>query len=494
MEQLFRDMALVEALSITFEDSDADLARLFMSEQMNIPNARKFVRRLQQDPRIPNEYTCSGEESEAILQQFFEQQPIRLCYLNRNELKCLFKSRFRLRTPEDLENFVENHLDNIDEVGDLEGVSEVELRDYLADLLGIEVYDTLDLNRLELLQLYAIRARGFSDPHLRISRLVGNDGRRVCHIRCMLDGSQSVLEVRKSLGYVNENNSFTAYLSTNVYPALSALLGERPDFKAIRTGCERAGYRRRPQIQVQTSHSSEGINFTIKIDINPSEVDLQMIWGLHRTLVRLTQDNDLAIRDVTEGCLKITFRGSVTGYQRIRELWESGQLGERMGIPATIIDVRREWSVQEWLQHGISTAAQQLGWRRIELEPVALSYGAESRPSGDRNLSARAISRQLEIEGQRYELRVFLSPESTSERTLWRIQLQNLNPAGEIPSGFKLRLLTEDRNPFEGNEDTSATAEKELYIDVYLEPEEGLILETEPSPDQLFSGTEVLRF
>ncbi|MEH2014085.1 MAG: hypothetical protein V7K65_21900 [Nostoc sp.] len=39
-----------------------------------------------------------------------------------------------------------------------------------------------------------------------------------------------------------------------------------------------------------------------------------------------------------------------------------------------------------------------------------------------------------------------------------------------MPRGFKLRLLTEDLQPFPNNEDIPITAVKQLYVEIALEP------------------------
>ena len=52
-----------------------------------------------------------------------------------------------------------------------------------------------------------------------------------------------------------------------------------------------------------------------------------------------------------------------------------------------------------------------------------------------------------------------------------------------IPQGFTLRLLTENGKEFLGNEDIAITAVESLYLEVALDPGEGLIWEIEPTPE-----------
>jgi hypothetical protein len=53
-------------------------------------------------------------------------------------------------------------------------------------------------------------------------------------------------------------------------------------------------------------------------------------------------------------------------------------------------------------------------------------------------------------------------------------------------------LLTEDLQPFENNEDTAINPVDMLYVEVILEPGEGLVWETEPVAEDY--EQEVLRF
>ncbi|MBD2611277.1 MAG: DUF1822 family protein [Nostoc sp. ZfuVER08] len=144
-----------------------------------------------------------------------------------------------------------------------------------------------------------------------------------------------------------------------------------------------------------------------------------------------------------------------------------------------------QWSIQQWLQTGVSNLAQQLGWgmTRLQLAPRRV----RSRENAQSNV---CLLRQLTIADYTCELRVF--PRENFTENVWRFELQNANPDEIIPVGFKLRLLTEDLQPFMNNEDTATQASDRLYVDVELEPGEGLVWEVEPTPDGY--EREILRF
>ncbi|MDJ0745496.1 MAG: DUF1822 family protein [Xenococcaceae cyanobacterium MO_167.B27] len=139
-------------------------------------------------------------------------------------------------------------------------------------------------------------------------------------------------------------------------------------------------------------------------------------------------------------------------------------------------------SVKQWLQTGIDEFTQRFGWRNSQLQAGLARDIQEAAP-------LTYLSRQLTIAGQVYELRII--PEDM-EANVWRFELQSLQVGGLIPGGFKLRLLTEELEEFEDNEDIATTAVGQLVVVVELESGEGLVWETEPLPDNY--DREILRF
>ncbi|WP_414588518.1 DUF1822 family protein [Scytonema sp. PCC 10023] len=169
------------------------------------------------------------------------------------------------------------------------------------------------------------------------------------------------------------------------------------------------------------------------------------------------------------------------------ELW--GALLEHGGWRQRLYERRQglseQWSIQQWLQAGVSHLAQELGWGMTSMQLA--SRGVRSR---EPQQSSIYLSRRLTLAGNPYELHVF--PRGNLEDRIWRFELRNANPNEMIPAGFKLRLLTEDLQPFINNEDTAKEAIAQLYVDVVLEPGEGLVWEIEPTPDGY--DREILRF
>ncbi len=142
---------------------------------------------------------------------------------------------------------------------------------------------------------------------------------------------------------------------------------------------------------------------------------------------------------------------------------------------------RESQSVQTWIRSGLFSAAQSLGW-----QPRQCSL------AGSRSLQS-GLAKPLTIVGNPYELRVFPLDELRDESSAmtWRFELRSA-VNDRIPAGFKLRLLTEDLQPMDHNEDVAVGEPETLFIDVMLEAGEGLVWEVEPAAEAF--DREILRF
>ena len=141
-----------------------------------------------------------------------------------------------------------------------------------------------------------------------------------------------------------------------------------------------------------------------------------------------------------------------------------------------------QWSIPQWLQANGSNFAQSLGWLQQEFVQVRSGMRSQEKILG--------LRRQIIIAGNTYEFRIL--PSGHPEEHIWRFELRSSSPGSIIPIGFKLRLLTEDLQVFENNEDTATTSVDILYVEVMLEPGEGLVWEIEPIPEDY--DREILRF
>lgn len=143
--------------------------------------------------------------------------------------------------------------------------------------------------------------------------------------------------------------------------------------------------------------------------------------------------------------------------------------------------------VLQWLQQGMANLTAEFGWRQIEMAPSTI--GARGVASSEATaVPAFGLAKQLEIADSPYELRIL----PLEEAGAWRFELCCLTPGCMIPAGFKLRLLAEDLQPFEGNEDLATEPVTQLCLEVDLEPGESLVWQIEPTPSNY--QQEVLQF
>ncbi len=158
--------------------------------------------------------------------------------------------------------------------------------------------------------------------------------------------------------------------------------------------------------------------------------------------------------------------------------WRQSLYQRRLGLP-------EQWSVLQWIKSGVSQLAEASGWGSfsMQLSAAAARSVKEIQPR-------TVFSRQLVIAGQSYGLNII--PQSEGKSTIWRFELRNVAVGAGVPGGFKLRLLTEDLQPFPNNEDIAITAVEQLFVVVALEPGEGIVWEIEPLPENY--DQEILRF
>lgn len=150
--------------------------------------------------------------------------------------------------------------------------------------------------------------------------------------------------------------------------------------------------------------------------------------------------------------------------------WRQRLYEQRQGI-------HRQWSIRQWMQTGVSEFAQQFGWGSVDLQPSFEGARGTTTPSGETTLI-----RKITISGDEYDLLVH--PKGRIGDRIWRFELRRATAGEMIPVGVKLMLLTEDLQPFDGNQAQARTPVERIYVDVALgEDEEGLVWKTEPTSD-----------
>jgi hypothetical protein len=252
------------------------------------------------------------------------------------------------------------------------------------------------------------------------------------------------------------------------------------------------GYTSYQQLKTKGTYNSQDRTYSLMAEDLID--DLNILWVscqldvAESTRVAVNSLPQLSLDQINQllqrlGHLELIFPRQEVPFEQWGALLEHG--GTRQQLYHRRLGISEPWSVSQWLSTGLSQIAQQMGWQQLEWQvSFAGARGAELTTNNS------LLCRPLMIAGQPYELRVF--PVKNAQMPVWRFELRNSTPGGLIPGGFKLRLLTEDLQDFENNEDVAQTAQELLYIEVSLSPNEGLVWEIEPLPENY--DREVLRF
>lgn len=258
------------------------------------------------------------------------------------------------------------------------------------------------------------------------------------------------------------------------------------------------GYTTHQRLKAQARYDAD--DRTYSLDATHLIQDINVLWVTREFCPEETLRADVATLPAlplaqAENLLKRLGNPAIT-FPRLEvpfQLW--GALIEHGGWRQRLYELRQglpeQWSAQQWLQSGISHLAQQLGWSEMALSPITVTgmRSAPSPESGWRKSQSQALVRELTIAGATYELLV--SP-LEDELSAWRFELRPATTTQGIPAGWTLRLLTEDLQAFPNNEDAATHDTTELYVEVAVEPGEGLVWEIDPLPEDY--DREVLRF
>ncbi|MEM6753124.1 MAG: DUF1822 family protein, partial [Cyanobacteria bacterium P01_C01_bin.38] len=148
--------------------------------------------------------------------------------------------------------------------------------------------------------------------------------------------------------------------------------------------------------------------------------------------------------------------------------WRQALYEKRQGM-------QRQWAIRQWMQNGVSELAQTFGWGSVDLQLnlEGARGAAQQTPT---------LIKRITISGLEYNLSV--QPKGNIRNRTWRFELRRAIASEMIPAGVKLMLLTEDLQPFDGNQAQAKKPVERLYVDVALgEEEEGLAWKTEPISD-----------
>ena len=257
------------------------------------------------------------------------------------------------------------------------------------------------------------------------------------------------------------------------------------------------GYATHQQLKTKANFSHNDRSYTLTDDELIADIDV--LWVAR----------ELCPEEVTQVAVEpLTAIATTQAENLIKRLGDQSILLPRLAVPfrtwaaliqnkawcrrlaATRRGVTYKTPVLQWLQQGMTNLTTDLGWRPIEMTPSVIGARgvATPEPTTSSAVPSFGLAKQVAIANQSYEIKIIPLTDSGS----WRFELRSLILGGMIPTGFKLRLLTEDLQSFEGNEDLATEPVEQLFLEVDLELGESLIWQIEPTPDNY--QPEVLQF
>ncbi|MEL7407680.1 MAG: DUF1822 family protein [Cyanobacteria bacterium J06558_2] len=159
----------------------------------------------------------------------------------------------------------------------------------------------------------------------------------------------------------------------------------------------------------------------------------------------------------------------------------------RQRLSATRRGATPKTPLWQWFNQSVANISSEFGWRKIEMS--LSTQGARGAATADTTaVPTFGLAKKIAIASQPYELKILPLEEAGS----WRFELSCLTPGCLIPAGVTLRLLTEDLQGFEGNENIATEPVSNLALEVDLDSGESLVWQVEPTPDDY--QLEVLQF
>jgi len=192
----------------------------------------------------------------------------------------------------------------------------------------------------------------------------------------------------------------------------------------------------------------------------------------------------------------LAFEGELEDYYTLKDNLSSGKLNTYFSLidigradslnieiaPETaLIDTKTAWAISEWFKSGVSELATLLGgWNSQSLQPAENNLSSTTTDAKN-----TTYFKKLRIADQDYYLNVIPLEGENS----YRFELRSTLAGGIIPAELTLRLLTQNREDFPGNVVEATGGETSLKIEVKLTKGEGIMVETEPYPDDFISET-----
>ncbi|MGL4503305.1 MAG: DUF1822 family protein, partial [Planktothrix sp.] len=279
---------------------------------------------------------------------------------------------------------------------------------------------------------------------------------------------------------VNLSNSLYRYIETLV----EQKTGNRPEiaWAVVPNLLENLGYKRTKQ----PLDGEKWVKWTIHIDL--PEMPTEILEKIKSFLKTITGNASIRLYKIEEGSIRLVFNGYLGGFERVRELFETGELSEQLGVK--VLDVELEpvsaqpdpVNLSVWLENQLNQAIE-AGWQTIDelfgmrspaFRSDLASYAKDIEPGPD--LPTIQQGKSMVLGTASLALLVKLSQESEEGIDIL-VRVFPIQESTDLPESLKLMVLDEQGEILE--EVTAGRGNNCIEQPLSGEPGEGFVIKLE---------------
>ncbi|MCT7973637.1 DUF1822 family protein [Laspinema olomoucense] len=296
----------------------------------------------------------------------------------------------------------------------------------------------------------------------------------------------SPLQLSKILNITE--GSLRVTLTRTVYRYIETLVYQKTEKKILITWeiiprvLEDLGYKR-TLLQPPTE---KWVKWRLSIEV--SEISQEQLEQIQTLLQEIPGNASVILDKIEKGSIRLVFNGYLAGFERIRELFETGELSEQLGV--TVLDVELEpvsaqpdpVNLSAWLENQLNQVIDE-GWQTIDelfgmRSPAFLgdlsSYAKDVKPEPD--LPTVQQGKSIILGTASLALLVKLSQESEGRIDIL-VRVFPIQESTDLPEPLKLMVLNEEGEILE--EVTAGRGNNCLEQPLSGEPGEGFAIKLE---------------
>ncbi|MCT7957043.1 DUF1822 family protein [Laspinema palackyanum] len=225
-----------------------------------------------------------------------------------------------------------------------------------------------------------------------------------------------------------------------------------------------------------------------RLSIDLPEITPEQLEKIQNLLQEIPGNASMTFDKIEKGSIRLVFNGYLAGFERVRELFETGELSEQLGV--TVLDVELEpvsaqpdpVNLSAWLENQLNQAID-AGWQTIDelfgmrspaFRSDLASYAKDIEPGPD--LPPIQQGKSLVLGTASLALLVKLSQETEEEIEIL-VRVFPIQESTDLPEELKLMVLDEQGDILE--EVTAGRGNNCIEQPLSGEPGEGFVIKLE---------------